>query len=146
MMAPYRSTRVGSLCLALLYVLAFTPSVMGQGAGSKVAISPEATEDLPAPVSVRAELLHPDGRAVSDSDPLKLGDLATFRVVVEAPPDARIYVPTNPAIAPLRLSGTPLPPQRKIADERLVEGGTVPLLRAVRVALGNNRGGGHGGR
>ena len=79
------------------------------------------------PVSARAELLHTDGRAVSDEAPLKLGEPATLRIVVEAPPDARIYVPTNPAISPLRLIGSPSPPQRKIAQSRVVEVHDLPV-------------------
>ena len=85
-------------------------------------------------VSARAELLHPDGRAVSDESPLKLGEPATFRLVVEAPPEARIYVPTNPAIAPLRLRGTPATPKRKIAQERVVEVHDLPVT-ALRVGV-----------
>ncbi|MGB0588067.1 MAG: RDD family protein [Myxococcota bacterium] len=102
------------------------------GAFAVPAVAQDAA--LPSPVSVRAELLHPDGRAVSDEAPLKLGGLATFRLVVEAPPEARIYVPTNPAIAPLRLKGTPGPPQRKIAGKKVVEVHDLPVT-ALRVGV-----------
>ena len=85
-------------------------------------------------VAVRSELLHPDGRAVSDDAPLKLGEPARLRIVVEAPPEARIYVPTNPAISPLRLTATPAPAERKIAGSRLIEVHNLPVT-ALRVGV-----------
>jgi uncharacterized RDD family membrane protein YckC len=117
----------------------------GRSAGAMVALvagalvvlaSPALAQTAapPSPVNVRAELLHADGQAVSDEAPLKLGEAATFRLVVEAPPDARVYAPTNPAIAPLRLRGSPGPPQRKVAGQRVVEVHDLPVT-ALRVGV-----------
>jgi uncharacterized RDD family membrane protein YckC len=112
----------GAILLSCVASVAFATPAAGQTAAS------------PSPVNVRAELLHPDGRAVSDEAPLKLGALATFRLVVEAPVEARVYVPTNPAIAPLRLKGVPGPPQRKIAGTQVVEVHDLPVT-ALRVGV-----------
>jgi len=85
-----------------------------------------------APVNVRAEVLHEGGQAVSAEHPLRLGDPAVLRLVVEAPQGATIFVPSNPAIAPLRLRGKPALPQRQPAGDRVVEVHDLPVT-ALRV-------------
>ena len=87
---------------------------------------------IDGPVSVRIELVHADGRAISEVAPLRLGDPAVLRFVVEAPSDARIYVPSNPAISPLRLLEAPGPPKRKEAGPRVIEVHDLPVA-ALRV-------------
>lgn len=91
-----------------------------------------ATVDAPSPISVSVELLGGDGKALSGSGRLHLGEPGTVRVIVTGPVDARIFVPTNPVLEPFKTRGDPPPTVRQEKDGQAVEIHDLPVV-ALRV-------------
>ncbi|MGM0574199.1 MAG: RDD family protein [Myxococcota bacterium] len=92
-------------------------------AGTAFAAEEEPAEEEPAeaPVRARAALLDETGAAFGPDNRLRLGDMATLTVTVEGDADARIFVPSNPAVEPFRIVGDPAPPERTVEGERVTE-------------------------
>lgn len=75
----------------------------------------------PADVTATAAFEGPDGAPLAPGTHLVLGTPTVLAIRVEAPADARLFVPSNPAIEPFRVEGAPVPPVRTVEGDRATE-------------------------
>lgn len=78
-------------------------------------------------VRVGAALLRADGSPLGLGDRLVLGERAILVLTVEAPVDARVFVPSNPSLSPFRLLERPPPPERRVDGARVTEVHRLPV-------------------
>ncbi len=104
----------------------------GAPAAAAGAIGGQQATATPSPVTVSAELLGPDGKALGPKGKLKLGEPATLRVIVTAPVDAKVFVPSNPLLEPFKTRGEPPAPVRQEQEGQAVEIHDLPVV-ALRV-------------
>jgi uncharacterized RDD family membrane protein YckC len=96
-----------------------------------IAASPAAA--AAANVTATASFESLDGASLPDGTRLVLGAPVVLAITVQAPADARLFVPSNPAIEPFRVDGAPLVPARTVQGDRATE---VHRFRVLPLRMG----------